>query len=104
MDPVSFEQINLALENIPGETNYLHAEAKYILLIYEGEVISIQLPKKIELAVTETSEGAKGNTATNATKEATMETGLKIQVPLFIKQGDKISINTETETYYSKVN
>lgn len=104
MDPISFEQINVALDQIPNGTDYLHPEAKYILLIYEGKAISIQLPLKITLIVTETGDGVKGNTATNATKEAIMETGLSVQVPLFIKNGDKISINTETGTYYSKEN
>jgi elongation factor P len=104
MDPVSFDQIDVPLDQIPDGHDYLHAEGKYILLIYEGKAISVQLPLKITLEVTETGEGAKGNTATGATKDAIVETGLKLQVPLFIKNGDRISINTEYGTYYSKEN
>jgi len=102
MDPTTFDQIAVPLEQIPDKTNFLHTEGKYILLIYEGRAISVQIPLKITLIVTETGSGVRGNTATNATKEAIMETGVKIQVPLFVKIGDKISINTETGTYYSK--
>lgn len=104
MDPVSFDQVNIKLDEIPGEKNYLHTDGKYIMLIYEGEVISVQMPQKLSLIVTETGEGAKGNTATGAMKEATVETGLVINVPLFIKQGDKIVVSTESNTYFSKVN
>jgi elongation factor P len=104
MDPVSFDQISVPLDQIPNETDYLHADGKYILLIYEGKAISVQLPLKMTLEVTETGEGIRGNTATNATKDAILETGLKVQVPLFIKNHDRISINTETGTYYSKEN
>ena len=104
MDPVSFDQIEVPLEQIPSGTDYLHTDGKYVLLIYEGKAISVQLPLKIILAVTETGEGVKGNTATNATKEAIVETGLKVFVPLFVKIGDRISINTESGTYYSKEN
>ena len=104
MDPVTFDQIAVPLDSISNGTAYLHADAKYVLLIYEGKAISVQLPLKITLTVTETGEGVRGNTATNATKPATLETGLTIQVPLFIKTGDKISINTEYGTYYSKEN
>ncbi len=104
MNPDTFEQINLSLDLIPGKTDYLHESGKYIMSFYEDEVIFVQLPAKISLIVTETSDAVKGNTATNAYKEATLETGLKVQVPLFIKQGDKIIINTDTGSYFSKEN
>jgi len=102
MDQETFEQISLSIDTIPGGTNYLHTEAKYIMTFYEGEVIYVQLPQKITLQVIDTYAAVKGDTATNASKEATLETGVKIQVPLFIKNGDKIIVNTETETYFSK--
>lgn len=104
MDPISFEQINISLSQISGGTNYLHSEGKYIIMLFEDRPISIQMPLKISLKVTETSDGVKGNTATNATKDAILETGMHIQVPLFIKVGDKIAINTESDTYVSKDN
>lgn len=102
MDPQTYEQIFIPVSVIDGGTTYLHPDAKYVTISYEGEVLSIQLPKKIVLQVTSTSGATKGNTATNATKEAEFETGLKIQVPLFVKEGDKIEINTEMNSYVSK--
>ncbi len=102
MNPTSFDQINVSLDIIPGKTDYLHESGKYIATIYEEEVIYIQLPAKLTLVVTDTFDAVKGDTATNASKEAVLETGVKVQVPLFIKNGDKIIINTETGTYFSK--
>lgn len=102
MNPTSFEQFNVSLDIIDSRTDYLHADAKYIAMIYEDAVIGIQLPPKIELVVTMTSDAVKGNTATNAYKEAELETGAKVQVPMFISNGDKIIINTETGEYTSK--
>jgi len=104
MNPETFEQITVPLDIIPGKTDYLHTDAKYIMSVFEEEVIYVQLPAKVSLIVTETTDAVKGNTATNASKEATVETGLKVQVPLFIKQGDKIIINTDTGAYFSKEN
>lgn len=102
MDPQTYDQIYISLENIDGKGGYLHSSARYVMISYEGEVLSIQLPKKIILQVTKTTGATKGNTATNATKEAELETGLKIRVPLFIEEGDKIEINTEAESYVAK--
>ncbi|HLD04017.1 MAG TPA: elongation factor P [Candidatus Dojkabacteria bacterium] len=104
MDPISFEQFSLPLEQISGGTDYLHANGKYIMMLYADSPLSVQLPGNIELTIIETAGAvSKGNTSGNATKQATLETGMKIQVPLFINQGDKISINTELGTYISKV-
>jgi len=102
MDPETFDQISLSVDNIPGGTDFLHTESKYIMTFYEGKVIYVQLPQKMTLQVTDTYDVVKGDTATNASKEATLETGVKVQVPLFIKKGDVIIINTETGTYFSK--
>lgn len=105
MDPANFEQVTIPLEQIDGGTNYLHAEGKYVMMLFEDRPLSVQLPGSLTLTVTDTSSaGDKGNTAGNATKEAILETGMKIQVPLFINRGDKISLNTESGTYVSKVN
>jgi elongation factor P len=102
MNPDTFEQIEFPLDDIAGRADFLHTEARYIASKYQGMIISIQLPIKIVLAVTETSAGVKGNTVNNTYKDAIMETGAKIQVPLFIQIGDKISINTEEVSYVSK--
>jgi len=102
MDPNTFEQISFAVENIPYGTDYLHVDGKYIATIYEEKVIGMQIPVKMTLEVTETSDAVKGNTATNATKDAILETGAKVQVPLFIKSGDRIIINTDDRSYVGK--
>ena len=104
MSNETFEQIGVNLDLIPERTGYLHQDAKYTMSIFEDQVITVQLPPKISLIVTETSDVVKGNTVSNASKEATMETGLKVQVPLFIKTGDKLIINTDSGTYFSKEN
>jgi elongation factor P len=102
MDPQTFEQIDIPLESVPGGTDYLHESGNYIMTFYEGTVIYVQVPAKLTLNVTETPDAVKGDTATNAYKDAILETGVKVQVPLFIKNGDRIIINTETNSYYSK--
>lgn len=102
MDSETFEQITLPLATVPGGTDYLHTDAKYIASYYQDKVISIQVPVKMTLTVTETSGAVRGNTAGNATKEAILETGAKVQVPLFISTGDKIIINTELNSYATK--
>lgn len=104
MDPVTFDQSGINLEVIPGGTNYLKEDEKYIVMFYEGEAISVQLPPKMVFEVTETAGADKGNTAGNATKDAVLDTGLTVQVPLFVKTGDKIVVNTEYGEYYSKEN
>lgn len=102
MDPESFEQLPVSLSRIPGRTDFLHTEAKYLALVQDGEIISIQLPPKITVKVTDTTHSVRGNTVTNTMKEATIETGAKVHVPLFVNVGDKVIINTETGKYFSK--
>lgn len=102
MDPETYEQTSVPMSMIPNGTDYLHSDAKYIMTSYEGEVIYVQLPQKITLQITETTDATKGNTVNNALKDATVETGAVIQVPMFIKNGDRIIINTETGSYFSK--
>jgi len=102
MDPETYDQMYVKMDMIPNGTDYLHADGKYIMSIYEGEVIYVQLPQKITLTVTDTTDAVKGNTVNNAMKDAILETGAKVQVPMFIKNGDRIIVNTETGTYFSK--
>lgn len=102
MDPETYEQVYVNMDRIPNGTDYLHSEAKYIMTVYEGEVIYVQLPQKIALQVVETTDAVKGNTVNNAMKEAVLETGAKVHVPMFIKNGDKIIVNTESGNYFSK--
>ena len=74
------------------------------LLSYKGKVFSVEIPNFIELEITETEPGFKGNTATNTLKPAKVETGAEIRVPLFINEGDKIRIDTRTGEYMERVN
>lgn len=104
MNPETFEQVTLDLETIPGGLDYLKSEEKYIALFYQDEVISIELPKKIRLQVTQSAPGVKGDSANNPQKEVTLETGAKIMVPLFIKEGDFIDVNTDDNSYTGKSN
>lgn len=102
MDPQTFEQISLPVVGIPEGRSYLHSDAKYVMMIYDGNPISVQLPKSIKLEVVNTTSAVAGNTATGATKDAELETGVTIQVPLFMKIGDKIVVNTDSGSYVSK--
>lgn len=102
MNPKNFEQFEVALDIVPGGTDYLHADASYMASRYEDKIIAITVPLKIVLEVTDAPEGVRGDTVSNTFKEVIVETGAKIQAPLFIKTGDKIYINTEAGTYVSK--
>jgi elongation factor P len=82
--------------------NYLIEGQLYNLLIADGIVVSIELPKSMEMTVAESSEGVKGDSANNVYKPAVMETGLTVQVPLFINTGEKINVNTEDGSYLGR--
>jgi elongation factor P len=83
---------------------YLRENDSCKLVMYGDEVIGIELPLTVELTVTQTDPGLKGDTATGATKPATLETGLVVQVPLFVDEGTKIRVNTDTGAYIERVN
>lgn len=102
MNMETYEQTELSKEQIGDGINYLKEGLDVMLTFYEGELLGVQLPEKVELEVTETEPGIKGNTATNALKDATVETGLTVRVPLFIEQGEKIIVNTSDGKYASR--
>jgi elongation factor P len=104
MDNESYEQIAVAKEGLEDRQNWLKEGSAYDLIIYEGKAIDIKVPYKVVFTVTEAQQALKGDTATGATKNVTIETGYKVKVPLFIKQGDKVLINTETGEYVERVN
>ena len=104
MDQESFDQMPIPAELIGFGSNFLVENAEIQVTLFEGQAIGVALPAKIDFEVTETIDGAvKGNTATNVTKDATIETGLKVQVPMFIKTGDRIRISTEDGSYVERV-
>lgn len=102
MDTDTYEQMNLSAKQIERELKFLLENMNVYVVIYNGEVIGVELPNTVILEVTETEPGIKGDTATGATKNATMETGVLVQVPLFINQGDKLIIDTRSGSYVSR--
>lgn len=102
MDMENFVQIDIPSENLKYEKNYLVEGDSVIILDYNGEVLGIQIPEKVTLEVTETPPGVRGNTASAATKDAIMQTGLHVLVPLFVNVGDKIIVNSNDGKYVSR--
>jgi elongation factor P len=103
MDNASYEQYTLPVESVEERMRFLKEGDKVDLLLYNGNVIDMTPPGHVVLAVTYTEPAARGNTATNVTKAATVETGSEIQVPAFIREGDKVKISTETGEYVERV-
>ncbi|AVP37125.1 elongation factor P [Staphylococcus felis] len=102
MDNTSFDQIELETSYIEYELKFLKANMDVQVQMYDGEIIGVELPKTVELEVTETEPGIKGDTATGATKSATVETGYTLNVPLFVNEGDILVINTSDGSYVSR--
>ncbi len=104
MDMTSYETITLDAELIGDNKFYLVEGMQAEILFIEGNPVTVDVPGTVELVVTESSEGIKGDTANNPTKPATLETGLIVQVPLFVKPGDKLKINTAEASYSGRAN
>ena len=102
MDMETFIQIDIPSENLSYEKNFLIEGESVTIIDFQGEILGVMLPEKVVLEVTETAPGVKGNTAANATKDAVLETGFHVSVPLFINTGDKIIINTNDGKYDSR--
>ncbi len=102
MDNESYEQIELPAANIEYELKFLKENMEVSIIMYQGETLGVELPNTVELEVTETEPGIKGDTASGGTKPATLETGLVVQVPFFVNQGDRLIINTADGTYVSR--
>lgn len=102
MDTETYEQIALAKENVGDSLKFVKENEMVKLCSHQGNVFAIEPPISVELEVTETEPGVKGDTATGATKPAIVETGAKVMVPLFVNQGDRIKIDTRTGEYTSR--
>lgn len=102
MNMETYEQVELNISQIKEEAKYLKEGLEVMLSFYENEMLDIELPEKIAYKVTETEPAIKGNTATNATKDATIETGMNVKVPLFIEQGEEIIVSTKDGKYVSR--
>lgn len=101
MNPQTFEQINIPLSNLPGH-EYLKEGENVNIKFHGDEALGIALAPKVKLKVTDTNPGVKGNSATNVYKDAVLENGIKTKVPLFIKNGDEIIIDTRDGSYTSR--
>ncbi len=102
MNMETYEQIELSKAQLGDAVDYLKEGLNVNITFYEGELLGIDLPDKIEMEVTATEPAVKGNTTNNAMKDATVETGLLVKVPLFIEQGEKIVISTKDGKYVSR--
>jgi len=102
LEPNTYEDAVVYEDLITDVKDYLIEGQLYNLLIADGIVVAIELPKSMTMTVTESSEGVKGDSANNVYKPAIMETGLTVQVPLFINEGEKINVNTEDGTYLGR--
>ena len=103
MNNRNYEQMAIAGEVLGNLTHYLKDNEIYQVLVYEGQALGVRFPKKVRLKVMETEDAVKGNTVSGATKSAKLETGATIQVPLFIKEGDLVSVDPETDAYVERV-
>jgi elongation factor P len=104
MDTESFDQHEVPVADMEDKKVYLQENETYELTIWEGKVIDIKIPYKVVFTVAESENYVRGDTVSGATKPVTTETGLTVRVPLFIKQGEKILVNTETNEYVERVN
>jgi elongation factor P len=98
----NYEQIPLSHESVASEVAYLKEGDTVQLLSMDGVPSSLQLPASVELTVAETEPGVKGDTVSNVTKAATLETGAVVQVPLFVNEGDRVKVDTRDGRYLSR--
>ena len=103
MDSESYDQIPISKADLEELLPFMKEGMELDILLHEGNPISIEPPNFVELEVTYAEEGLKGDTATNATKEVDLETGAKLQVPLFVKQGDRVKVDLRDFSYVERV-
>jgi elongation factor P len=102
MNTETFEQMHLMKDLLGDATNFLIPNLKVAVEFYEGKAISVELPPSVDMTVTETEPGLKGATVSNVTKPAKLETGLVVQVPPFINEGEKIRVSTSESAYLER--
>lgn len=102
MNMDTYEQVDIDKSQIEAEIKYLKESLEVILIFFENELLGIELPEKIDYKITSTEPAIKGNTATNATKDAYVETGMLVKVPLFIDEGEEIIVSTKDGKYVSR--
>jgi elongation factor P len=102
MDEGTYEQISLPRSDVSDELDFLQPSQTVQLLTVDGRPAGLQLPASVELAVAETEPGVRGDTVSNVTKPATLETGAVVQVPLFVNAGDRVKVDTRERRYISR--
>ena len=104
MNVDTYDQFEVPMANFEGYELLMKDGETYRCTVYNDEILDIQIPSKVVYLVAEAEEAIKGDTVQGATKYVTTETGLRVRVPIFIKQGEKIRVNTETKEYLERVN
>ena len=102
MDMTTYDQMHMDAEATDGKANYLKDGQECRVLLYNEKPLDIEIPASLVLEVTETEPGAKGDTVSNVTKTATLETGVVIQVPIFVNIGDRVKVDTRTNGYLGR--
>ncbi len=102
MDNESFEQINVSTAKLDGAEKFLVENMDCTVAFYQGEIIALDVPNTVILEVVETEPGIKGDTATGGTKPAKLQTGITVQVPFFVNEGEKIKVDTRTGLYVER--
>ena len=103
MDPSNYEQLSLPADIVGVDVQWMKEGVEVQMTFLDDAPLAMQLPRKVDLLITETPPGVKGDTATGGMKQATLETGARVQVPLFLADGDIVRVNTETGTYVERV-
>ena len=101
-DPETYETVNIAPEIVGDSKNYLIENAQVTMTFVEDKAVSIEMPSSVVLSVTDAPEGIRGDSANNVQKSITLETGITVQAPLFIKTGEKIKVDTRTGKYMER--
>ena len=102
MDMTTYEQISLPVSDTDGKADWLLESQQCRVLLYNGQPIDIEVPVSLVMTVVKTEPGVKGDTVSNVTKPATLETGVTIQVPIFVNEGDRVKVDTRTREYLGR--
>jgi elongation factor P len=102
MDLTSYEQLSIFIDSTGGKSGYLKESQLVQILLYRGTPLDIELPPSLVFSITDTEPGVKGDTVSNVTKPATLETGLVIQVPIFVNIGDLVKVDTRSGAYLGR--
>lgn len=103
MDPISFEQFSVSSQVIGDQAKYLKDGLEVLLIVSDGEALGLELPMSLVYAISETGPGEKGNTVSNVFKEAVLDNDLVVKVPMFMRVGEKVKVDTRTGEYVERV-